>query len=212
MSTTSATSTVHTETTSNTDPRIRVCFDTNCTYPYGATCDLCSAHIDLKRMNKKRNRTQERTQDWAKTQAFDFQPGSANVPPWSHIEPESAIPKTALHVDEKRFAEQIVFHQTHRLNQDALADQTTLPDPPPNKSPNTPHDRLPGNLDRAFVAGAQEQTYVRGLKQQGPNDEICQLCFTPIGQATDQHILRCQYAHEEQQKIDNFIQRQKRQV
>jgi hypothetical protein len=54
--------------------------------------------------------------------------------------------------------------------------------------------------DRLFVGGAYEQD---DMSASAP----CPYCNKPVGDATDQHVLKCKYAHEEAERFDWMMRR-----
>lgn len=65
-------------------------------------------------------------------------------------------------------------------------------------------------LDELFAqtlnAQLKEETFVGGAEDQNPRNP-CPICFQPQGDETNQHFLRCKYAHEERRRMEQSIWR-----
>ncbi len=55
-------------------------------------------------------------------------------------------------------------------------------------------------FDRTLNAQMEETTFVGGAEDE-PFEELCSLCRSPVGDPIYQHVVRCQYAHDEQERM-----------
>jgi hypothetical protein len=55
--------------------------------------------------------------------------------------------------------------------------------------------------------GQMEDTIFVGGAEDDPSEEICPFCRSPVGDPKYQHLLRCQYAHEEQGRFEVLLRR-----
>ncbi|PMD27659.1 hypothetical protein NA56DRAFT_640451 [Hyaloscypha hepaticicola] len=60
--------------------------------------------------------------------------------------------------------------------------------------------RLSDLLDRTLEGQMEETTFVGG-PEDDPFEELCSLCRSPVGDLIHQHVVRCQYAHDEQERM-----------
>ncbi|KAH7346405.1 hypothetical protein BKA65DRAFT_537080 [Rhexocercosporidium sp. MPI-PUGE-AT-0058] len=56
---------------------------------------------------------------------------------------------------------------------------------------------LHGQVENVHFAGGADV-------EQDPNLDNCEFCGRPIGEATDQHYLKCKYAHEELERVSKW--------
>jgi len=49
--------------------------------------------------------------------------------------------------------------------------------------------------------------FTGGAEDQNTTLDFCPICHAPLGDPRDQHFLRCQYAHEEQARMKEFVAR-----
>jgi hypothetical protein len=49
--------------------------------------------------------------------------------------------------------------------------------------------------------------FIGGAEDENSTLKFCSICYGPLGDPSDQHLLKCQYAHEEQKRMEEFIAR-----
>lgn len=207
-----------------------VCFDTDCSYPYGPACQRCIFALDLREQERSKISCGDR-REWV--EKIDVQ---------THItehEAQVSVGCTDEQEEElKLTSEEEKDDEEENLKLRGNGEQPTSPEQVPPSPPSNPEATL-SSLSRTsfyslvssltppahFTISArlehwlselfsntleqhvENNNFIGGAEDSNPTASNCPYCFKPLGDPRDQHLLRCRYAHEERSRLDRSIMR-----
>ncbi|KAF8864850.1 hypothetical protein BDZ45DRAFT_495001 [Acephala macrosclerotiorum] len=204
------------------------CFDPYCTYPFGATCESCKLELG-SRQRRQQVEPEARSNAWienlsapkinidvAEQTFFDGTSKRSTVVTENKeqvrevCEEYEKLSELVYHASEsetRSFETVAPYHfrgsltetsgyplssRTDTTSTSCCSNQTTL---------STALDPWLSTLfDHTLAGHVSGVDFVGGADEQNPTEDLCSLCFNPIGDPRDQHLLRCQYAHEERER------------
>jgi hypothetical protein len=199
-----------------------VCFDTNCTYPYGDMCKRCRFHLEVLQYNKGKIPAMERTIEWAEepfVQEYipnydgeilmggaddgdeDVRSNSESSPSVAEIDEYEGEQGEHCHSEcEASLSSQYLDPRASSFLESSssrTSSSTTQFEP-------WLAELFSNNLEQAvlgeiFIGGADERHLV--------TEEHCPLCRVSL-RPNDPHLLQCQYAHDEQERLEKSLSRQ----
>lgn len=203
------------------------CFDPYCTYPFGATCNACKLELDSRARKWHQAEQEAGSNDWIEdlsTSKSNIDPaeqlffdGTSNR---NTIAAENKEQCHKMHDDESeyhgsesetRLLETMVpYHSRENLTSTSRYPPSTY-----TNNTSTSHSSRHSNqtnlsttlnpwlsdlFDHTLAGHVFGVDFVGGAEEQNPTEDLCPLCFNPIGDPRDQHLLRCQYAHGERER------------
>ena len=215
-------SSAYTPRQSYTEPRI--CYDDDCSYPFGPACSECIFAFDLAQARKSNNHSKERIKGWIDETTADME--QVIDPSQNHIagnnNKEEVHPTNISHLanaSKYRSGEVFIKEDTTDLY---TPNTTTYESPNAEEraaNPSTPssvQDKPPSNslddwLSELFSNTLERQlddpSFIGGATDENKTLDFCPFCYKSLGDPRDQHLLRCQYAHEEQERMNSSIAR-----
>lgn len=210
-----------------TEPRI--CYDDNCSFPFGPACAECSSAFDYHQMRTEAVDPDRRESKEALVKAVSFSPGphhSKGLKPspsdtsGTHSEGISTRHTeqglTSLSSGQTISGKDLVSTNSSQPEGEArlrLSRQTNRSTSSLCSLSSFENNQLAESLDpwlselfsNTLEGQLRSTHFIGGAEDENTTLDFCPICHAPLGDPRDQHLLRCQYAHEEQARMEDFI-------
>ena len=205
----------------STDTEPRVCFDINCTFPYGDICQRCNFDIEIKKIKRPSTSSRTRVSVWLE-EVLEETKDHLTMTPDDQADPVSVygtdeernelIDMKAVKHDDRSLAYELDKADGYSGQQEKCPNGHV--EGPPIPSPQSQYG-FSGRFEE-WLAEVCDHTFHNQLEDDIFNDEEdscyrdapCPLCSAPQGNTSDQHLLQCIYAHEEQIRLRDSQERQ----
>ncbi|KAE8453461.1 hypothetical protein EG329_010322 [Mollisiaceae sp. DMI_Dod_QoI] len=214
-----------------------ICSDEFCTYPFGPACESCSLALDMREQRRQHLDSEDGSNEWIEdlntenpnidaAEQFFFDGTSNKSTIATKDKEEHYVINADYNLDadsdlEDSDNQSIKTVIPYRSNDD-LAEIPRSPLSTCSETTSFSHSSqfsiqtslstsldswLSTLFDHTLAGQASAVVFVGGADKQDPTEDDCPLCFKPIGDPRDQHLLRCKYAHEEKGRMDWLMRR-----
>lgn len=203
------------------------CLDEYCIYPFGSACESC-ALILKDRGEKKRQRSTTENESNISIAGLHYpEPGLENVEQLSFGGPSNSTENkedlviqdghdaaldSGYHDPDSKSIETIIPYSASPLTQASGYPYTDTTFTTQNSQTSGAETSISKSLepwlstliDHTLAGHGSGNAFVGGAEEQDLTEDDCPLCFGPIGDPRDQHLLRCKYAHEEREREERM--------
>lgn len=221
-------STANTSRQSYIEPRI--CFDDDCSFPFGPACSECRFAFDLHQIRKAEKRSREGITGWIDEEVptemetnIDLSQNrlignnsKEDIRPSDSPHLTNASKHRSGEISDEDDNPNLSTPNTTKHESFESNEESTNRSSASSSSPASVHDQpLPNSVDdwlsELFSKTLQGQlngaSFIGGATDENSTLDFCPFCSKSLGDPRDQHLLRCKYAHEEQERMEEFIAR-----